>query len=112
MNWEAIGVIAEVIGAFAVVFTLAFLTMETRRNRIATESAAVDALAAGWNFLNVEVMGDSELSEIWVKGFDNPESLSEAQLNRFMFMGQSYLNQFMTVKKHHDGGGVAGNGMG
>lgn len=35
MNWEALGAIAELVGSVAVVFTLAYLAIETRRNTIA-----------------------------------------------------------------------------
>ena len=104
MNWEAIGVIAEVIGAFAVVFTLAFLTMETRRGRVAVESSSIDSLGAGWNALNVHVFSDPDLCELWNKGFNEPASLNKVELTRFMLMGQSYINHFMTVKRHHDAG--------
>lgn len=106
MNWDAIGVIAEMLGATAVVVTLAFLTIETRRNRIAAESNSVDSLGAGWNALNVHVISDPDLCELWNKGFNEPETLNEVQLTRFMLMGQSYVNHFMTVKRHHDAGAL------
>ena len=104
MNWEALGVIADIIGAVAVVATLIYLTIEIRLNRMAIESDSLDSLAAGWNSLNVHVMDDPELAEIWVKGFSDPDSLDPIQRTRFMMMGQSYINHFMTVKKHHDAG--------
>ena len=72
MNWEALGVIADIIGAVAVVATLIYLTIEIRLNRMAIESDSLDSLAAGWNSLNVHVMDDPELAEIWVKGFRSP----------------------------------------
>ena len=104
MNWDAIGAIAEVMGATTVVITLAFLTIETRRNRLTAESASIDSLGAGWNALNVHVMSDPDLCELWNKGYHEPASLNEVQLTRFMLMGQSYVNHFMTVMKHHDAG--------
>ena len=104
MNWEALGVIADVIGAAAVVGTLIYLALEIRLNRMAIESDSLDSLSAGWNSLNVHVMGDAELAEIWVKGFSDPDSLDPIHNTRFMMMGQSYINQFMTVKKHHEAG--------
>ena len=104
MNWEAIGVIAEVVAALAVVVTLAFLTIETRRNRIAIESGSLDTLAGGWNTLNALVIEDPETADIWAKGFSDPDSLTPTQRTRFFFIGQSYINHFMTVKKHYDAG--------
>lgn len=37
MNWEAIGAIGEIVGAAAVVATLIYLAIQTRRTREATE---------------------------------------------------------------------------
>jgi len=45
MNWAAAGVISEIVGAIAVVVSLLFLASEVKRNRNATESTSVDALA-------------------------------------------------------------------
>lgn len=104
MNWDVIGVIAEIIGATAVVITLVFLTREMRLNRVAAESDSVDSLSAGWNDLNTTVMSDPELCEIWIEGFKDPTALTEVQSLRFLFIGQSYLNHFTTIKKHFDSG--------
>lgn len=104
MNWDAIGVIAEVTAAAAVVISLAFLTIETRRSRMAAESASIDSLGAGWNALNVTVFGDLDLCELWNKGFNEPASLNEIERTRFILLGQSYVNHFMTMMKHHDAG--------
>lgn len=43
MNWDAIGAIGELVGALAVVLTLAYLAMEVRRNRLSTESSSVES---------------------------------------------------------------------
>ena len=32
MNWEAIGAIAELLGAFAIIITLVYLTIQVRQN--------------------------------------------------------------------------------
>ena len=106
MNWEALGVVAQFVAATAVVITLVFLTIETRRNRIALESNAVDSLGAGWNALNVHVFSDPALSDLWKRGFADPNSLDDVKLTQFMLMGQSYVNHFMTIKKHHDAGAL------
>jgi hypothetical protein len=104
MNWETIGVIAEIIGATAVVITLVFLTREMRLNRVAAESGSVDSLSTGWNDLNTTVMSDTELCEIWIQGFKDPTALTEVQRLRFLLIGQSYLNHLTTIKKHFDSG--------
>ena len=104
MNWEAIGVLAEIVGAAAVVITLAFLAYEVRSNKRALESASVDTFAAGYNAVNSSIMENSELAEIYRVGIENPENLSETQKIQFIALGQSYINQSTTVKKYRDAG--------
>ncbi|MEQ8693995.1 MAG: hypothetical protein RIC85_01540 [Gammaproteobacteria bacterium] len=104
MNWEAIGVIAEVVGAIAVVITLLYLALEVKRNRSATESSSVDALAEGFNALNSLLADSPELAEIWLSGMSDPNSLNGIQRVRLIALVQSYVNHFTTVKKHYDAG--------
>ena len=81
MDWTAIGVVAEIIGAAVVVVTLIYLAREVRQNRVAIESTAVDSLADGWNSLNTHMMDDPELAHIWTTGFPHPENLDSIQFN-------------------------------
>ena len=104
MNWDAIGVIAELISALAVVVTLVYLIVEIRQNRLVAESASVDLLAAGWNILNNQIIADPEFAHVLFEGFANPDSLDPIQRDRFFLTVQSYVNHFMTVKKHYDAG--------
>ncbi len=104
MNWEAAGVIAEVVGAIAVVFTLVYLILAVKRNRNATESTSVDALAEGFNALNGHLMDSPELVAIWLTGMSDPESLNAVERVQFIALIQSYVNHFSTVKKYYDTG--------
>ncbi len=107
MNWDAIGAVGELVGAVAVVVTLAYLAFQIKHNRLTAESNAVEKTGAGLNSVNVNIMNNPELAEIWVKGFLDPDSLSEIQNTRFWFLTQSYLNHFSTIKKHYDTGALA-----
>lgn len=85
MNWEAIGVIAEVVGAVAVVISLGYLAIQVRSNTRAlkasssfdtthswatTNEALVSAIAGESDF---QTNGNSKLVEISAK-FYNPET--------------------------------------
>ena len=104
MNWEAIGVVAELVSAIAVVVRLLYLIVEVRQSRLAAESASVDLLAEGWNTINGHVIDDPEFSRIFIEGLANPDTLTAAQSDRIFMLFQSYLNHFTTVKKHYDAG--------
>ena len=104
MNWDALGAVGEIVGAAAVVVTLIFLTKEMRMNRTTAESNSVDSLTGGLNAMNLEVANNPELAEIWLRGFSDPDSLSDVEHMRFAALGQTLVNQFTTIKKHHDAG--------
>ena len=101
MNWELIIGISEVIGALAIVATLIFLAIEVRNNRGATESASLDALAAGFTAINANVIDDPEVTKLWVSGLADPEKLDHIDRVRFAILVQSYLNQYNALKKYH-----------
>jgi hypothetical protein len=79
-----------------------YLISEVRQGRQVAESAAVDLLAAGWNNLNNQICADPEFARMWFDGMADPASLEGDKKDRFFLMAQSYINHFMTVKKHHD----------
>ena len=107
MNWELAGIIAEIVGAAAVVITLVFLAVEIRTNRNATESASIDALAAGFNNINLHITGDAEFFRVFLAALADPIGLDEADRARFLWTMQSYINHLTSVKKYHDAGSLS-----
>ena len=105
-NLELVGIIAEVVGAGAVVVTLIFLTRETRLNRNAAESHSVDSSTGGLNALNLGIANDPEISDIWLRGHGDPDALSDLEQMRFALVGQTLVNQLTAVKKHFDAGSL------
>ncbi len=76
LNWDAIGAFAEVIGALAVLVTLAYLAIQTRDNvRVMRSRAVWDAQVS---FVEVnEILGDGgTVSELMYKALSKPEELS------------------------------------
>ncbi|MGR8949565.1 MAG: hypothetical protein ACU84Q_16090 [Gammaproteobacteria bacterium] len=106
MNWDAIGVLAELVSALAVVVTLIFLIMEVRQSRIAAESASVDLLASGWNTINGHVLDDPDFAHVFIEGLADPETMTPEQRDRFIILFQSYINHFTTIKKCYDAGNL------
>ena len=68
MNLDFIIGISEVTGAIAVVLTLIYQAIEVRNNRSATESASLDGLAAGFNTINAQLIGNREVEKVWLSG--------------------------------------------
>ena len=66
MNWDALGAIGEIIGAIAVVATLAYLAQQIRySSKIATAQMVKDAKSASSNLLNV-LATDPDLTRSYI----------------------------------------------
>ena len=82
MNWEAIGAVGEVVGAVAVLVTLLYLAMQIRQNtdHLAQSSEALilsrrDSVTASFSRWRHLLGADAEMTEIWVRGSEDYDSL-------------------------------------
>jgi len=83
MNWDAIGAIGEIIGAMAVVASLAYLASQIRmQNREARLAGAHDILVGFRESLQAFTVGD--LHELFAKANEEYDSLSNAEIIRLM----------------------------
>ena len=91
MNWEVVGVMAEIVGAIAVVVTLIYLAIQVRDSnqqaRIATTQVVVDQ-AARWKEL---IAADRDLAEVYSKGLTDFVQLSAPERTQFDFFIRARL---------------------
>ena len=57
MNWEAIGVVAEVVGAAGVIITLVYLAIQIRQNTASTKSLTQQQLFDSVMQVNCRIAG-------------------------------------------------------
>lgn len=86
MNWDALGAIAEIVGALAVVVTLAYLAREIRQNTRAAKAAAVNASHVSLRENRRSTLASAELSTIFISGSKNPLELSETDRHRYVWI--------------------------
>ena len=82
MNWDAVGAIAEAVGAFGVIATLLYLATQIRQ---ATRVAKADFFFRsidGWIDFNLRVADNDALSELFWKTLESPDSLSDEEERR------------------------------
>ena len=86
MNWDAIGAIAEAIGAAGVIASLLYVAVQVRAS---TRASAVEAKLASTRFytdyLN-SLIQTPELNDLFLRGRENLESLSPDDYYRFSNM--------------------------
>ena len=86
MNWDALGAIAELVGALAVVASLLYLAVQVRAS---TRALAVEAKLESARLLNDfidSLIHNPELNALWLKGRKNLESLPAEEYLRFSNM--------------------------
>ncbi len=76
MNWDAIGAIGEIIGAAAVVLTLAYLAAQIRQANRATRISSEQTVYANFVRLTADLVNDNETVAIIRKGFAKWETLT------------------------------------
>jgi hypothetical protein len=86
MNWDAIGAIGEIIGALAVFLTLIYLSMQIRQNTRAVQASAVDSAINQVNHIRDAVFTDPEVTSMFRRGNEDPESLSEEDKIRYRLL--------------------------
>ena len=86
MSWEAIGAVAEAIGALGVIASLLYLATQVRSS---TRASAVGAKLESTRLLNdfVEnLIQKPELNDLFLRGLADPGSLSKSDYYRFSNM--------------------------
>ena len=93
MNWEAIGTVAEVVGAVAVVVSLIYLAIQIRQNTRQVEEqgraqrfAALGVLFDNWRNFRASVISDPKVASIWRRGNEDPSVLNEDDRVVFDFL--------------------------
>lgn len=90
MNWEAITAISEVIGAIGVIATLGYLAIQIRQNTKQLKqnestaiATAVTESVASWRENRSYIYTNSEVTDLFLKGTTDPNSLDESERYRF-----------------------------
>ena len=103
MNWDAVGAIAESVGALGVIVSLIYLALQVRQNTTQdrinrfheTSSTLQDGFAVLYHPGN---------PQIWYKGHFRPDELDEEDAHTFrLFMERSLYNVQNFVYQHEHG---------
>lgn len=92
MNWEIVGTIAEMIGAFAVVIALLFVARDIRQTSKSLSMSALRDTTAQWNQWSEMLATSNDLSDIVAKGNASYSSLSASEKLRYGAFIQSFFD--------------------
>ena len=93
MNWDAIGAIAETLGAAGVIITLAYLAVQVRQNsRLlersaeATRVTADDAVVENFNEWREMIITSPQVADLFIRGMEDPTTLGANERLRFNYI--------------------------
>lgn len=102
MNWDAIGAVAELLGALGVIATLVYLGRQIRQNTDSVSMSAEGAMSQQIADWASRVNADPELGEIWNKAADSQDELTDYEKRRWlwfivemMFMYEGHFQLFL-----------------
>jgi len=100
MNWEALGVIAEIIGATAVVLALGYLAVQIKQQNQESRRATTLTLTEQWNDFMAPLVNLDDMNAIFVRAIKG-ESLSEEDTCRFWSFMARYFRIVESLYLHH-----------
>lgn len=102
MNWDAIGAVAQIIGAIAVVVTLIYLAGQVRQAARATQAASFQAASALEQEFLLVLGQDPATARTWATYmFGDPATLPEDERMRAAFLMGSLLRRLENVYHQH-----------
>lgn len=111
MNWDAIGAIAELLGALGVIISLAYLATQIRQNtrQIGEHSrelriAAIDAIANSFSRFRDPLIRDPELAALWIRGLEDYDALDDVERIRVgRLLQELFFAHQNTWSRHMEG---------
>ena len=92
MNWDALGAIGEIAGALGVILTLLYLARQINESNRATRQSATQEIQnqiAQWVY---KTNSSTELTDLWVRGNLNDNSLTLHEVIQFRATFSQLLN--------------------
>lgn len=101
MNWDAIGALGEVLGAIAVVVTIFYLAIQTRR---ATQANLATAFQDHFQAVNQQIseMWSASNAELMIRGLQGFSELRPPDKGRFDAHLTNMFNLFETSMVHEE----------
>ena len=106
MNWDAVGSIAELIGAVAVVGSLIYLAVQIKSGTKTLRTSTRDLTFQHLMEWNHSLLQDPDLAYIFQKGCGNFESLNDNDKARFIHAAFGFYKVFESPYLHYLDGSI------
>ncbi len=106
MQWEAIGAIAEALGAVAVIVSIMYLAVQVRQTRVQLQAQAEDAITAR-SFDAYSPVYEGNNASIFRRGLKCPQELSEDEAFVFRLLMDRQRGAFATIVRRARAGSIS-----
>lgn len=103
MNWDAVGAVAEIVGALGVLITLIYLATQIRDNTRSLQAVSLQSILEGPRdryFLPMAQSGD--MADVYARGLTSLEQLDDVEKRRFFYMMYEQYFQMQQVWQLHE----------
>jgi hypothetical protein len=106
MNWDAIGAIAELLGAIGVIASLVYLATQTRQNSSAVRMSNYMQLNTQLGSFVERIADDNERHDLWQRGNQSYDDLSAEERELYHTVLGSYFTHYETLQRLWDRGQI------
>jgi len=104
MTLDTVQVIAEAIGALAVMLSVVYLAIQVKRNTSATYSQTYQAATSSFAEMAAIVGASKETARVFTLGMSDPGELDESEYSQFAYLAISLLRRFENIYFQHQSG--------
>jgi hypothetical protein len=101
MNWEAVGAVAELLGAIGVIASLGYLAQQVRHNTRSVRAASYQSWFASYDSLSNLLLGDPALDALVHRAGSDPRELTPDERRRFLGVLRRGFRQFESLFYQH-----------
>ena len=101
MNWEAIGAIAELLGALGVIASLGYLAQQVRQNTRSVRAASYQSWFSSYDSLSNLLLADADFDALVHRAGAEPEQLTPEERRRFLGVLRRGFRQFESLFYQH-----------
>lgn len=101
MNWDALGAVAESLGAIGVVVSLIYLAIQIQRNTSAIRANTAQQVTNRGGEIAEAVATQADLADIQRRGLVEPDSLTAAEKFRFSHIMNSIFRAYENMDYQH-----------
>lgn len=101
MSWDAIGAIAELLGAIGVIISLGYLAHQIRHNTRSVRAASYQSWFASYDSFSNLLIGSAELEALLQRAASDPQALTPDERRRFLGLLRRGFRQFESLYYQH-----------